>query len=123
MIELGMNDCPFCQASGRVVKNGATPRGSQRYLCRACGQRWTPQPKVSGYPPELRRAAVQMYVDGMNLRRIARTLGVVHQTVANWVNAQADRLPAAPPQPERVETAELDELFTFVGAKKTPPTS
>ena len=60
-----------------------------------------------------------MYVDGINLRRIARHLGVVHQTVANWVNAAAERLPEQPPQPQRVETAELDEVYTFIGHKKT----
>lgn len=35
---------------------GASPCGSQRYLCRACGHRWTPLPKRPGYPPEVRRA-------------------------------------------------------------------
>lgn len=60
-----------------------------------------------------------MYVDGMNVRRIARHLGVVHQSVANWVAAYADALPERVPTPATVETAELDELFTFVGAKKT----
>ena len=52
----------------------------------------------------------------MNLRRIARTLGVNHQSVANWVKAQAVRLPPAP-VPSAVETIELDELFTFVEKK------
>ena len=57
-------------------------------------------------------------VGGGNLRRIARRLGVVHQTVANWVAAHADALPAQPPQPDGpVETAEIDELYTFVGQK------
>jgi len=59
-----------------------------------------------------------MYVDGMNLRRIARHLGVNHQSVANWVKAYAAQLPAAP-LPEEVDTVEMDELFTFVGKKKT----
>lgn len=64
-----------------------------------------------------------MYVDGSSLRWIARHLGVVHQTVANWVAAHADALPDTPAQPAAVETAELDELYTFVGHKKTAPTS
>ena len=42
--------------------------------------------------------------------------------VANWVRAQAAQLPAAP-VPEAVETVELEELFTFVGAKKSQPIS
>ena len=63
---------------------------------------------------------MRLYADGLNLRRSARTLGVVHQTVANWVTAHAEAVPAHPPQPDGpVETAELDELYTFVGHKKT----
>jgi transposase-like protein len=59
----------------------------------------------------------------MNLRRSARQLGVVHQTVANWVAAHADGLPDQPPQPQSVETAELDALYTFIGQNKTSATS
>ncbi len=35
----------------------------------------------------------------MSQRRIARHLGVVHQTVANWAMAYAATLPDAPPPP------------------------
>ena len=76
----------------------------------------------AGYDQTTRDQAVRLYLEGMNLRRIARLLDVNHQSVANWVNGCANQLPCAP-TPERVETAELDELFTFVGEKKTPPTS
>jgi hypothetical protein len=58
-----------------------------------------------------------MYVDGINLRRIARHLGVNHQSVVNWANARAAELPPAP-VPDTVEKAEIDELFTFIGDKK-----
>jgi transposase-like protein len=115
-----MISCPHCHRSTHQVKNGRTPAGSQRYLCRACRRKYTPDPQPQGYGAALRRQAVQLYVDGLNLRRIGRTLGVVHQTVANWVAAHADALPEQPPTPSgAVETAELDELFTFVAHKKT----
>ena len=42
----------------------------------------------------------------------------------NWVNDHVVTLPDEPPLPDEVpEVAELDELFTFVGEKKTEPTS
>ncbi len=66
----------------------------------------------------MRKKALQLYVDGMNLRRIARHLGVHHRTVSLWIQAQADQLPD-PPVPSQVKAAELDELFTFIGDKKT----
>jgi transposase-like protein len=118
-----MRTCPSCQSSARQVKHGRNPSGSQRYLCRPCGRTYTPEPTPYGYDEQTRRQALRLYADGMNLRRIARQLGVVHQTVANWVAAHADALPAQPPQPTSVETAELDELYTFIGHKKTPATS
>ncbi len=119
-----MKTCPHCQSTERQIKNGQTASGNQRYWCRTCGRKYVLEPKAPGYPPEMRAQAVRMYVDGGNFRRIARTLGVVHQTVANWVTAHADALPEPPPQPARsVETAELDELFTFIARKKTKPTS
>jgi hypothetical protein len=48
----------------------------------------------------------------------------VHQTVANWVTAAADRLPDTPPLPATtpknpLAVCELDELYTFEGEKKT----
>jgi len=71
----------------------------------------------------MRQQAVKLYSDGMNYRRIGRQLGVDHVTVMLWVKAHADRLPAQPPQPEQVGVIEMDELFTFVGQKKTKSTS
>jgi transposase-like protein len=119
-----MVTCPHCHSRERQVKAGRNPSGSQRYLCRWCERKYTPERKRQGYDEELRRQAIQMYVDGMNFRRIGRTLGITHRTVINWVNAYAASLPDQPPVPsEGVEVSELDELFTFVGSKKTKPTS
>jgi transposase-like protein len=117
-----MNTCPHCQETRRQVKVGRTKAGSQRYQCQFCRRRYTPQAKEQGYPEAVRQQAIRLYVDGMNLRRIARHLGVVHQTVANWVAAQAASLPDTPPQPEEITVIEQDELYTFVEAKKTKST-
>src|SRR5919199_6956563 len=95
-----MVTCPHCQPSTIQFKTGRTPAGSQGYVCRVCRRKYTPDPRPQGYGDDLRRRAVQLYVEGMNLRRSGRTLGVVHQTVANWVAAHADALPAQPPQPD-----------------------
>ncbi len=42
--------------------------GGQRYWCRACGRKYTPDPTPQGYDEETRDRAVRLYVDGMNLR-------------------------------------------------------
>jgi hypothetical protein len=63
-----------------------------------------------------------MYLDGAGLRRTGRQLGVHHQSVANWTKDQAEQLPEAP-LPAEVKTAEFDEIFTYIGDKKTESTS
>jgi len=71
----------------------------------------------------MRRKAIELYIDGLNFRRIARLLEISHQTAANWVKAHADRLPDVPPLPAgEVAVEELDELFTFVERKKMSST-
>jgi transposase-like protein len=117
-----MISCPYCHNTDRQVKVGHTQAGSQRYQCQQCGHKHTPAPKQQGYPDEIRRQALRFYADGMNLRRIARHLGVVHQTVANWVTAYANSLSNQPPQPPSVTVVEQDELYTFVETKKTKST-
>jgi transposase-like protein len=87
-----------------------------------CQIKYTPEPKPWAYPTEMRHKAVQLYVDGMNLRRIARHLKVHHRTVSLWIQAQADQLPD-PPVPKEVKEAEMDELFTFIGDKKSKSSS
>jgi transposase len=90
-------------------------------LCRDCGCTFTPQANRRGYPDEMHHRAIQLYLEGANLRRIGRILDVDHMTVAAWVRQHADGLPAAP-EPQNSAAAEMDELFTFVAAKKTSST-
>ena len=114
-----MVKCAHCQQSERQVKVGFNDSGSQRYFCQWCERKYTPEPKAQGYDTAMRQTALRLYADGMNLRRIARTLGVTHPTIAHWVNARAAQLPDSPPQSAHAEAVhELDELFTFVGSKK-----
>ena len=120
--------CPTCGAAEGQHRAGTNRSGTARRECRRCGRTYTPRPKRRGHDEATRRAALRLYVDGTNFRRIARHLSVSPQTVINWVNASAARLPAPPtPQGRRgepgVETLEMDELYTFVSQKKSPPTS
>lgn len=113
-----MKRCPICQETTRQNKVGKTDAGSQRYRCMHCGPKYTPEPKQQRYPESLRKRATEMYVDGMNLCRIARHLKVHHRTVALWVSDHAEALPSAH-VPDQVKDAEMDEPFTFIGDKTT----
>jgi transposase-like protein len=81
-----------------------------------CKRKYTLDRKSQGYPASLRKRATEMYMDGGNLRRIARHLKVHHRTISLWVKDHAEALPAAP-MPDEVREAEMDELFTFIGDK------
>jgi transposase len=59
-----------------------------------------------------------MYVEGSSYRSIARILKVNPPSVVTWVNRYTTKLSKAP-MPAKVKKAELDELYTFVGKKKT----
>lgn len=114
--------CPKCERTERQNKAGRTDGGSQRYRCMFCQSKYTPVPKAWAYDEKVRKKALELYVDGMNLRRIARHLGTHHRTISLWVQAYTATLPKAS-VPETVETAELDELFTFIEKKKMSSTS
>jgi len=114
--------CPSCQSTEKQYKSGFNRSGSQRYRCGICNRAYTPEPKENGYPIETRMLALRMYVEGNSTHAIGRILQVSPQSVGNWVSAYADNLPEEV-HPKEVETAELDELYTFIGNKKTRSTS
>jgi transposase-like protein len=122
-----MPTCPTCQQTTCQHKAGTNRSGTARHECQHCHRTYTPLPKTRGYDTDQRQMALRMYVDGNNFRRIARLIGVHHQTVINWVNAAAARLPSPPTPRERQQqsahTLELDEIHTFVGEKKRRLTS
>ena len=121
-----MHQCPHCRSAERQVKSGFNRTGSQRFQCQSCRRQYTPEPNPLGYDEKTREAALKLYLEGNGFRRIGRLLSVNHQSVANWVNSAHARLQAQTaeaPAPESAGTLEMDELFTFVGAKKSPPIS
>ena len=111
--------CPEC-GSARMVKNGRTAQGKQKYHCRTCGGYGTLQPRVR-YSPERKAEILRAYHERSSLRGLERTFGVARQTVAKWLREAAAALPDNPPVAEAAvsDVLELDELWSFVGAKKT----
>ena len=121
-----MHQCPHCRSAERQVKSGFNRTGTQRLQCQSCRRQYTPAPNPLGYDDKTREAALKLYLEGNGFRRIGRLLSVNHQSVANWVTAAHAQLKARYPpasDPEAAGTLEMDELFTFVGAKKSPPIS
>ena len=82
-----MPQCPNCQEIADQIKAGKNPSGSQRFLCKYCQRKYTPEPNLNGYSRDFKKQAILMCFDGQTFRSIARKLGVNHQTVANWIDA------------------------------------
>jgi transposase-like protein len=110
--------CPRCGSKTKQCKVGFNQSGSQKYRCYECGKNYTPEPNVNGYPAEMRLKAITLYLEGNSFRSIERLLKINHQSVANWVKAYSEQLPKVK-LPEQPKVAELDELYTFIGKKKT----
>jgi hypothetical protein len=66
--------------------------------------------------------SIRMYVEGSSYGSIGRILKANLQSVANWVSQYTAKLPKAR-MPGKVKKAEWNELYTFVGKKKTKSTS
>jgi predicted GNAT family acetyltransferase len=69
-------------------------------------------------PPEPQQLALDMYLEGLGFRAIGRLLKVSHTAVFDWVK-KSGKAVSLPVENEPVEVAELDELHTYVGQKKT----
>jgi transposase-like protein len=113
--------CPICHRTDRQYEARKTYSGVNAIAVCSARLNILQTPNL-GYPKEVRRKALQLYVDGVNLRRIARPLGHHHRTVSLSVQAQADKLPD-PPVPSEVKEAEMDELLTFIRDNKTKSSS
>jgi transposase-like protein len=112
-----MMNCPTCQSS-QIRKNGHH-RGKQRYQCKNCARQFLESYSTKGYSDEVKQQCLKMYVNGMGFRGIERVSGVHHTTLIHWVRQVAIALPDAPESAEIPEIAQVDELQTFVGSKKT----
>src|SRR6478735_9723936 len=109
--------CSRCGGE-EIIKNGLM-HSHQRYKCKGCGFSFTKG--YRGKPEELRQQALKLYLEGMGFRAIGRVLGVSNVTVLNWVRAYGQLAEQVLEQQsgKEVKTAELDELHTYIGRKKT----
>ena len=109
--------CPRC-TSTHIRKNGKQ-RGKQNYICVQCGRQFLQVYEPKGYPEEIKRECLEMYVNGSGFRAIERVKKVHHTTVINWVKEVGNTLADTPECEEIPEITQVDELETFIGKKNT----
>ena len=111
--------CPQCSSSD--LRKTGSKDGAQRYSCRQCGRYCTDRPRR--FSAELKAQAVDMYLNNVGIRKIARFTGASPAGVLRWIGKAHARMQAqleASPAPVRPETGtapdiiEMDEIYTFV---------
>ena len=104
-----------CQ-SIEVVKNGKV-QGKQRYKCKSCSLQFT-RLTPRGRPAQEKAMAVTLYTLGLSIRAIARLIGVSPTAVLKWIKTFA-KTHYEKPAPGDAIIVELDEMWHYLGSKKT----
>ncbi|MGH8338131.1 MAG: IS1/IS1595 family N-terminal zinc-binding domain-containing protein [Gammaproteobacteria bacterium] len=113
-----MNGCKRCD-SKEVVKNGCV-REQQRYRCKSCGLNFVMGDKRVKPDTAVKRAfAVILYALGKSSYGfIAKLFGVTPPAVQKWLKREAAGL-GEPEIPATIQEMEFDEMWHFIGSKKT----
>ena len=72
-------NCTRCKP-GNKVKRGFV-RKRQRYNCKDCGYNYTVEKKSTSKSDEIKRQALQLYLEGLGFQSIGRYLNVSHVSV------------------------------------------
>lgn len=109
--------CTSC-ASDQWVKNGRSRHGHQRYRCKSCGTTFGELDRRL-VPEALKESALRHYAEGVGLRATERLVGVSHNSVMNWVKQEVAGKVLAKVDASAISVVEADELWSYVGAKKS----
>ncbi len=76
--------CYHCE-SERVIRNGMTRNGKQRYQCQECGRCFREDLSAPRYSEEQKALILRAYEERSSLRGLERTFGVSRATVSRWL--------------------------------------
>jgi insertion element IS1 protein InsB len=108
--------CPRC-SSASIVKNGKTAQRKQRFLCKDCRRQFIRDYANLGCVGAVRDLVVPLMINGAGIRDIERILFLSANTILKTLREAATRLDE-PAYPRRVRDLEMDEFWSFVGAKR-----
>lgn len=76
--------CVNCD-SEKVIKSGFY-NDMQRYKCKSCGYRFTDSSRKRPSDPYWKTKALQLWLEGLNIKIIAGLVGFNESTVKEWLN-------------------------------------
>ena len=126
---------PYCD-SNQIVKRGKTENAKQRYLCQqqACPVKtFILDYDYNGCLLEVKQQLIERALNRSGIRDTARVLEISPPTVINELKKRASSLESVNSallesldpskvivKIQRVEEAELDEMWSYVGSKDNP---
>lgn len=115
--------CHHC-GSAAYRRNGSY-QGVQRYICKSCGRSFTS--RGERFSKQDKARALDMYLNNVGIRKVARFVGASPTSILNWIAAAADamaaRLTEAAGQlrDARPDVIEMDEIYTYVQKNSSAP--
>ena len=113
-----MTQCKRCQAE-LTIKNGVV-RGKARYKCKACGYNFIEgDGRVKENLVVKKALAVILYSLGKaSFGMLGKIFDVNRSLTYRWIKEEADKLPV-PLVSGEIREMEFDEMWHFIGSKKT----
>ena len=109
-----MIDCGSCKE--RLIKNGRTKYGKQRFICRSCKVTLVKNPDYRSYGTTYNQKIVQLTQEGLGIRSTARVLNISPATVIRTILKIAEAV--APSNLSLVlPRIQVDEMHTYIGNK------
>ena len=84
--------CPRCQST-KVVKNGQTHYGKQRFKCTDCGRQFVDSPTRQPVAESTRELINKLLLERLSLAAIVRITGVSERWLQYYVNQKYYRTP------------------------------
>jgi len=115
--------CHHC-GSASFRKNGHSA-GVQRYLCKACQRSFSAHGER--FSQAVKAQALDMYLNNVGIRKIARFTGASPPAVLKWIKKAARTLAAqlaqaaGQVQDQLPDVIEMDEIYTFVQKNSSAP--
>ncbi len=108
-------ECPQCHSQD--LRKAGFKSGAQRYSCRVCGRYSTDRPPR--FSAQIKAQAVDMYLNNVGIRKIARFAGASPAGVLRWIRKEHAAVQARLAQVQPVTQApadiiEMDEIYTYV---------
>lgn len=80
--------CHHC-GSEKLVRDGRTRNGKQRYWCQGCQRSSRDAPQPTGYSEAEQEQILKAYEERSSLRGLERVFGVSRKTVSTWLKKRA----------------------------------